>query len=108
MASIDGIRRIAASNGAEMRTRADAAREGKPLPAGNALVVVEPAARMAPPSITAGGRSAQFLAHLIATDQQAPQTRTRRRAEPAQANLAYATALRLGAGDHSTGLSKAC
>jgi hypothetical protein len=108
VASIDGIRSIAASGGASMRTRAGAAREGKPMPAGNALVIVEPAVRVAPPSITAGGRSAQFLAHLIAMDQQAPQTRTRRRAEPAQANLAYLTALGLGSTVRSAGLSKAC
>jgi hypothetical protein len=34
-------------------------------------------------------RQAPFLAHLIATQQQFPQTRARRRAEPAQAILAY-------------------
>jgi hypothetical protein len=108
VASIDGIRRIAVSNGAGTRARADAAREGKTMPSGNALVIVEPAARVAPPSITARGRSAQFLAHLIAMDQQAPQTRTRRRAEPAQASLAYRTALGLGAEVYSHRLSKAC
>lgn len=108
MATIDGIRRIAASTGAGMRARSDAAREGKAMPSSNALVIVEPAARVAPPSITAGGRSAQFLAHLIAMDQQAPQTRTRRRAEPAQANLAYRAALELGSAIHSRGLVKAC
>jgi hypothetical protein len=36
--------------------------------------------------------SAPFLAHLIATAQQAPQTRGRRRAEPADACAAYAAA----------------
>jgi hypothetical protein len=106
--SIDGIRRIAASTGARMRTRSEAAREGKATPAGNALVVVEPAVRVSPPSITASGRSAQFLAHLIAMEQQAPQTRTRRRAEPAQANLAYRAALELGSPIHSGALVKAC
>jgi hypothetical protein len=35
---------------------------------------------------------AAFLAHLIATTQRAPQTRARRRAEPADACAAYATA----------------
>jgi hypothetical protein len=34
-------------------------------------------------------RPAPFLAHLIATKQQLPQTRERRRAEPAQAVTAY-------------------
>jgi hypothetical protein len=36
--------------------------------------------------------SAVFLAHLIAVDQQAPQTRQRRRAEPDEANAVYAEA----------------
>jgi len=35
---------------------------------------------------------ARFLAHLIATDQKVPQTRERRRAEPAVAITAYAAA----------------
>jgi hypothetical protein len=35
---------------------------------------------------------ADFLAHLIATDRQLPQTRERRRAEPADAIAAYAAA----------------
>jgi len=34
-------------------------------------------------------RDPQFLAHLIATRTQAPQTRSRRRAEPAEAVAAY-------------------
>jgi hypothetical protein len=36
--------------------------------------------------------TAFFLAHLIATAQQAPQTRERRRIEPALASAAYAAA----------------
>jgi hypothetical protein len=39
-------------------------------------------------------RQAPFLAHLIATARQAPQTRERRRAEPAEAIAAYTAALR--------------
>jgi hypothetical protein len=35
---------------------------------------------------------ADFLAHLIATDQKVPQTRERRRAEPADAIAAYTAA----------------
>jgi hypothetical protein len=38
--------------------------------------------------------AAAFLAHLIATAQQAPQTRARRRAEPADALAHYAGAAR--------------
>jgi hypothetical protein len=37
-------------------------------------------------------RQAPFLAHLIATQQQLPQTRARRRAEPAHAVTAYQAA----------------
>jgi len=38
----------------------------------------------------AGGRpNADFVAHLIATSEQVPQTRTRRRAEPEEAIAAY-------------------
>jgi hypothetical protein len=44
---------------------------------------------------SASGRvNADFLAHLVATKHQAPQTRLRRRAEPAEAIAAY------GALDH--------
>jgi len=42
-------------------------------------------------------RPATFLAHLIATARQAPQTRERRRAEPAEAIAAYTAALRRSA-----------
>jgi hypothetical protein len=37
-------------------------------------------------------RQAAFLAQLIATKQQAPQTRERRRAEPSEALAAYRSA----------------
>ena len=40
-------------------------------------------------------RQAPFLAQLIATKQQHPQTRERRRAEPAQADSAYRAAAKL-------------
>jgi hypothetical protein len=42
-------------------------------------------------------RHATFLAHLIATARQVPQTRERRRAEPAEAIAAYQAAARLRA-----------
>jgi hypothetical protein len=55
-------------------------------PASRALVVVAPPprARAARPH-----RNAQFVAHLIATRTQAPQTRVRRRAEPREAADVY-------------------
>jgi hypothetical protein len=60
-------------------------------PPGRALALVESAPGTAVEP--AGSRpSAVFLAQLIATAQQAPQTRRRRRAEPHEAATAYAAA----------------
>ncbi len=53
-----------------------------------ALVVTETAAE--PPSPVF--REVGFLTHLIATREQAPQTRERRRADPAEALAAYRSA----------------
>jgi hypothetical protein len=53
-----------------------------------ALVPVAPSDDIAPAGHTAPPR-ANFLAQLIATMAQAPQTRTRRRAEPGEAVAAY-------------------
>ena len=53
-----------------------------------ALVVTAPAAVIESRPVH---RQATFLAHLIATKEQAPQTRTRRRAEPSEAISAYRT-----------------
>jgi hypothetical protein len=51
-----------------------------------ALVVLESAAEREPGAIY---RQPAFLAHLIATKEQHPQTRERRRAEPGEAIAAY-------------------
>lgn len=48
-------------------------------------VIAPPAARETP----AARGDAAFLAHLIATKAQVPQTRTKRRVEPAEAIAAY-------------------
>jgi hypothetical protein len=56
-------------------------------PTGRALVALAPAAPHREPS--PHHRQAPFLAQLIATKQQLPQTRERRRAEPAEAVAAY-------------------
>lgn len=53
---------------------------------GRALVVLAPAAAPEPSTIY---RQAAFLAHLIAVKDHLPQTRERRRAEPAEAIAAY-------------------
>lgn len=58
--------------------------QSQPASESRALVALAPAAERAFPR-----HQAAFLAHLIATKQQMPQTRARRRAEPAQAVTAY-------------------
>jgi hypothetical protein len=57
-----------------------------------ALVALTPAAA---PSEPRAYRQASFLAHLIATKDQLPQTRERRRAEPNEAIMAYRAAAAL-------------
>lgn len=61
---------------------AEAAQAGE----SRALVTLTPAAA---PQPCERYREATFLAHLIATKDQLPQTRERRRAEPAEAIAAY-------------------
>jgi hypothetical protein len=56
----------------------------------HALVVLAPAEIPAMPPTSY--REAEFLAHLIATKDQLPQTRQRRRAEPSEAIAAYSAA----------------
>ena len=56
----------------------------------NALVPVAPINRDTDRPYQASRPDCGFLAHLIATKAQAPQTRTRRRAEPAEAISVYA------------------
>ena len=59
------------------------------MPMSYALVPVAPILRDAQP-LRAGQRAnADFIAHLIATSAQAPQTRARRRAESEEALAAY-------------------
>ncbi|MCK9907644.1 hypothetical protein MXD81_00775 [Microbacteriaceae bacterium K1510] len=58
-----------------------------------ALIVVEPAP--AAQDRPMAYRDAPFLAHLIATKTQVPQTRTRRRAEPQDALAAYRATAKL-------------
>jgi hypothetical protein len=57
-----------------------------------ALVALAPISDHAP---AAGFREAPFLAQLIATREQLPQTRERRRAEPGEAIAAYRAAAAL-------------
>jgi hypothetical protein len=55
----------------------------------NALVPVAPSGDNPPAGDGCGRPRADFLAQLIATLEQAPQTRVRRRAEPEDAIAAY-------------------
>ena len=63
---------------------------GQEMPVNNALVSVRPVNRDTDRSHYASRPDCGFIAHLIATKAQAPQTRTRRRAEPGEAISAYA------------------
>jgi hypothetical protein len=57
-------------------------------PAGRSLIALAPAAPLGEP-ISQYRQQAPFLAQLIATREQLPQTRERRRAEPEEAIAAY-------------------
>lgn len=94
---MDSVRRIgrstpAGSNG--YREPAGNHEEPESAPASRALVVVAQAS----PRAVEGGHcnrpDAPFLAQLIATKQDLPQTRERRRAEPSDAIAAYMAAKR--------------
>jgi hypothetical protein len=76
VATIDGIRRSTASTAASARTRSSATdtEAATAVEDSRALVVVRPAPRIVPPTIGSNRVAAAFLAHLIAVDQQAPQT----------------------------------
>jgi hypothetical protein len=69
-------------------TSAEAVSEQIPAPASRALIVLNERQ----PTTAAPRRDAAFLAHLLATKAQAPQTRARRRVEPAEALAAYRAA----------------
>jgi hypothetical protein len=75
----------ASSGGGSFMLHDDAPAEHD-APAGRSLVVTAPQAAQQPAN---NYRQAQFLAHLIATKDQLPQTRERRRAEPSVAIAAY-------------------
>ena len=72
---------------------AQASDASAPAAESRALVAVTPVAAGSEPR--ANHRLATFLAHLIATKEQLPQTRERRRAEPAEALAVYRAAAAL-------------
>jgi hypothetical protein len=92
-----GRDRVADTTAGDSRT-GDAATESV------ALTQVEPVQRAAPVSSSAGRPDASFIAHLIATAEQAPQTRELRRAAVADVEAAYraASAYAAGSSAHRT------
>jgi hypothetical protein len=80
-----GSRRRTATSGASGAAGASAT-------SARAVIALAPIEETSSAGIWTRRPSAPFLAHLIATDQHAPQTRERRRAEPAEAVSAYAAA----------------
>ena len=85
-------------NASTFRQSESNARTGEPdgaadRPESRALVSLAPLANA--PEVQASYRNAAFLAHLIATKDQHPQTRERRRAEPNEALAAYRAAAAL-------------
>jgi hypothetical protein len=58
-------------------------------PMATALMAIAPSVRDEPKALASGRANAIFVAHLIATAAQVPQTRARRRAEPDDASAAY-------------------
>jgi hypothetical protein len=98
MAPVEGITRIVAG---EPFVRPRAPQSGKDAePAdGRALIPVVPASSVKGGAERSRRPVASFLAHLIATAEQVPQTRIRRRAEPEVALAAYRVTARLDAPD---------
>jgi hypothetical protein len=64
--------------------------EGEAPQTGTAVVAVAPIEKKEASATLRQRPAAPFLAHLIATDRDAPQTRERRRATPSDASAAYA------------------
>jgi hypothetical protein len=92
MQAIDRVAGAEAVSPARPRPAQDGASTARPVDlTGRALAVVE--ARASTASRTAAERpAAPFLAQLIATAEQLPQTRKRRRADPSEVTTLYATA----------------
>jgi hypothetical protein len=90
------ISRIGAIETAALARHSTTAHETE-ISESHALVAIEPPAPHPSPRAPARHPAAPFLAQVIATHLQAPQTRTRRRAEPEEAIAAYRSALKVRA-----------
>jgi len=95
MRIVSGIDGSAVFSPRTSRRRSGETRIAAPTEA-RALIPLEPAAASEHATGTERRPLAVFLAHLIATQTGAPQTRTRRRTEPGEAASAYAAAKALG------------
>jgi hypothetical protein len=82
MRPVDGITRTTASATSWRGRATRVAGDGAPAEGGRALIPLAPLAASEPAPAVSRRPSASFLAQLIATQQQAPQTRERRRADP--------------------------
>ena len=70
---------------------------------GSALVTIEPPAPGERAPLTTQRPAAAFVAQLIATQMQAPQTRERRRIEPGEGNAIYRSMTKPVAGRRAVG-----
>jgi hypothetical protein len=97
--SISAIPRVTPTTPPSMRRAGDMAVErATPMPRIESVAVVgtEPPLRSAPVSSQIARPDAAFLIHLIATAEQAPQTRVLRRADVADVHAAYRAAAQAG------------
>jgi hypothetical protein len=87
---VDAIKQAAFRRSGNIARAAPAVETAERQSESHALVVTAPAPVNAAYTLH---HQAAFLAHLIATKEQAPQTRERRRAEPEEAIAAYRAVL---------------
>jgi hypothetical protein len=90
MRSVSGVREASRIGTGRSLAGPAATAPGSPEP-GRDLLSVAPPGPTHEPTDLSRRPYAGFLAHLIATAEQLPQTRERRRAEPAEAIAAYRT-----------------
>jgi hypothetical protein len=90
MTPVGGIRAAMSATSGPTPRRTDSSQPAAKTETGRALIALAPAAHS--DSAADHRPQAGFLAHLIATAQQLPQTRERRRAEPEQVIALYAAA----------------
>jgi hypothetical protein len=93
MRTLDAIGPAATKFAAAPRDAAAPGAPAQPAWPGTALVPIAPARAPDPLGRPARRPLAAFLVHLIATDRQAPQTRSRRRLEPGEAAGHYRATL---------------